>query len=69
MCPHCKNAVLTARIEAIPLYELNGGELKGVKYVCLSCGYILGVGIDPLAQVNSIVNDVVVKLQKVFSNR
>jgi hypothetical protein len=64
MCPHRKRAVQSAKIEAIQLYEIDGGMLNGVKYSCQSCGSVLTLGIDPLAQRNDIVNGVLAGLGK-----
>ena len=60
----CKQAVLTAKIEAIQLYESDGGTLNGVKYACQSCGSVLSIGIAPLCQKNDIVNGILGALGK-----
>lgn len=62
MCPNCKQAVLAARIESIQLYALNGDEINGAKYSCMSCGAVLSLGIDPFGQKNEIVSEVLVAL-------
>jgi hypothetical protein len=64
MCPQCKQPVLVARIEGIQLYESDGGTLNGVKYSCMSCNSVLALGIDPLAQKNQIVNEIIAAFGK-----
>ena len=62
MCPQCKQPVSAVRIEYIQLYESDGGTLRGVKYSCQSCGLVLSIGIDPFAQKDEIVNELLAKL-------
>jgi hypothetical protein len=64
MCPHCNNPVLTAKSEPIQLHEPDGGTLNGAKYSCMSCGVVLGLGIDPFAHKDEIVNELLAKLGK-----
>lgn len=62
MCPHCRTAVIAARIEAVQLYELDGNVLNGVKYCCITCGAALSLNIDPIALKNDFVNGVLAGL-------
>jgi ribosomal protein S27AE len=62
MCPQCKKPVLAARVEAIQLYSSDGESFNGVKYSCISCGSVLSVGIDFLAQKNDIVKEILAGL-------
>ena len=64
MCPICKKAVSTARVESVQLLDSNGATYNGAKFSCASCGSVLSLGIDPLAQRNDIVLEILFALGK-----
>ena len=64
MCPYCPPPQASAKVETLQLHEIDGGTLNGVKYSCMSCGAVLNLGIDPFAQKDDIVNEILAAFGK-----
>ena len=58
-CPKCNLVITTLTVEALDLIDSAGGAWKGVIYGCPYCFHAISAGIDPLAQKEHIVTDIV----------
>jgi transposase-like protein len=57
-CPYCKRIIASVRLEAITA-DAGPQSYHAVSYLCPHCSCVLSVEIDPTAQKNDTVSEIV----------
>lgn len=64
MCPKCTAEVQSVNIRAITITSPADPPWNGVGYECPHCGFLLGVGIDPVALKADTVREILQEIRK-----
>ena len=62
-CPKCGMVVNRVNVEEIQVFVGLTPKWPGVSFVCPSCCFVLGVGIDPVYLKNKTIDEVVRSLR------
>ena len=63
-CPYCETPLAEVNLDPIRVNILGANPLRGLSYACPFCLKIIGVGIDPVALKEDIVDEVLEGMEK-----